>query len=73
MISLSVIMRNIFPRRKECSPKRMSFDKHSSLADLTQPSEYAFKFSLRARNRNVFTWTDPPPVFTSWPLECCPE
>jgi hypothetical protein len=50
MISLSVIVHNVSltARRKERSPKRMSFDKHSSFADLTRRSEYAFKFGLRA-------------------------
>jgi hypothetical protein len=40
----------------------MSFDKHSSFADLTQRSQYAFKFELRAGSRGVFTRTDEPSV-----------
>jgi hypothetical protein len=60
MIPLGVIVCNIFLHRscKERSPKGMSFDKHSSFADLTQRSEYAFKFGLRAGSRRVFTCTD---------------
>ena len=40
MIALSMVMRNIFAqrRRKERSPMRMIFDKHSSFTDLTQRS-----------------------------------
>ena len=55
MISLSVIMRNVFAHRP---PKRMSFDKHCSLTDLTQRSERAFKFRLSVGSCSVFTWAD---------------
>jgi hypothetical protein len=43
----------LIARRKERSPKRMSFEKHSSLANLAQRSEYAFKLGLRAGSRNL--------------------
>jgi hypothetical protein len=60
MISLSVIMRNVFPYRSSQGTlaKENDFDKHSPFADLTHRSEYAFKFGLRAGNGSVFTWTD---------------
>src|SRR5450759_1440022 len=45
-------------RRKERSPKRMIFDKHSSFTDLTQRSAYAFKFGLRAGRGSVLTPPD---------------
>jgi hypothetical protein len=60
MISLSMIMSNVFPHRlpQGSFTKQNDLDRHSSFTDLTQRSEKAFKFGLRAGNRSVFTWPD---------------
>src|SRR4030088_3336996 len=42
-------------RRRDHSPNRISFDRHSSLTDLAQRSAYEFRFRLLAGNRSGFT------------------
>jgi hypothetical protein len=49
MITLRMVMHNysLSASRKERSPMRSTFDRHSSFTDLTQRSEQAFRFGLR--------------------------
>ena len=45
-------------RRKERSPKRMTFDRPSSFTDRTQRSAQAFRFGLRAGSVSGSTWPE---------------
>src|SRR5215831_14674746 len=53
-------MKAVRARRSEASPNKISFDKHSSFADRTHLSAYAFRFGLRAGSGIGFI----PPAFS---------